>query len=127
MKIENKGIDHLYKSTVYSIKGLVKAFKNEEAFRQELILVSFLFPISFFIADGFLSWVLLITPMFLLLITELLNSAIEAVVDRVGRNYHELSEAAKDIASAAVFVNLIFLGTVWIVYLLRYLEIVKIF
>ena len=120
----DKGFDRLYKSTVYSIKGLKRAFQNEAAFRQELILIAVLFPISILVAESFVVWVILITPMFLLLITELLNSSIEAAVDRVGIDYNYLSERAKDIASAAVFINLVFLAIVWIVYLLRYWEII---
>ncbi|MDH5380766.1 MAG: diacylglycerol kinase [Cyclobacteriaceae bacterium] len=118
MKNTNTGFQHLINSTKYSLQGLGHAIKNEAAFRQELILVGVLFISSFFISEGFLSWCLLIFPLFLLLIVELLNSAIEAVVDRIGEEFHKLSGMAKDMGSAAVFLNLVFIAIVWVGYIL---------
>jgi len=113
MKNESRGFVHLMKSTKYSLQGLWTAAKNESAFRQELLLFVVLAPVGVYIADTFLVWILLMVPLFTLLITELLNSALEAVVDRVGTEFHELSGKAKDMASAAVFMNILFLLVVW--------------
>ena len=97
MKPGKTGIRRLIDATSYSMKGLRSTFKNESAFRQELLLVV----------------VLLVAPLFLLLIVELLNSAIEAVVDRIGDEHHELSGRAKDMGSAAVFVCLVLIAVFW--------------
>ncbi len=113
MKNENKGIHHLMNSTFNSWKGLKATFVHEAAFRQEIVMVAILFPLSFFVAESLTMWLILVGPLFLLLIVELLNSAIESVVDRVGSEYHELSGRAKDMGSAAVFINLLFIACVW--------------
>ena len=118
MKEESKGFKHLLHSTRNSIKGLIHTYKSEAAFRQELLLVVVLFTASFFLASNFIEWCLLIFPLFTLLVTELLNSAIESTVDRVGEDYHKLSGIAKDTASAAVFVNLLFIGFTWLGFIL---------
>jgi len=125
MKNESRGFVHLMKSTKYSLQGLWMAVKNESAFRQELFTCLVLVPTGFYIADSLLSWTVLMIPLFTLLITELLNSALEAVVDRVGTEIHELSGRAKDMASAAVFLNIIFLLVVWGAYLLYWFEVVE--
>jgi len=96
-----------------SLAGLSAAYKNEIAFRQELFLFILLAPVAWFISDGFVEFVLLIFSLIFIMVTELLNSAIEAVVDRVGLERHELSGRAKDIASAAVFVAILFFLLVW--------------
>lgn len=120
MKNENKGFKHLLNSTKYSLQGLVHAAKNEAAFRQELLFTGILFVASFFVSEGFIAWAILVSPLFLLLIVELLNSAIEAVVDRIGEEYHELSGRAKDMGSAAVFINLLLIGVIWTTYLVQH-------
>ncbi|WP_180270396.1 diacylglycerol kinase [Pseudoalteromonas sp. 3D05] len=107
------GIGRIIKATQCSIKGFKAAFKEESAFRTELALGVILLPLSFWLAQSLLHWVILIVSFLFLLIVELLNSAIEALTDRVGVEYHVLSGRAKDIASAAVTLALIVLFIVW--------------
>ncbi|MGB1293179.1 MAG: diacylglycerol kinase [Pseudoalteromonas sp.] len=107
------GIGRIIKATQCSIKGFKAAFKEESAFRTELALGVILLPLSFWLAQSLLHWVILIVSFLFLLIVELLNSAIEALTDRVGVEYHVLSGRAKDIASAAVTLALIVLLIVW--------------
>jgi len=114
MKPGHTGITHLIHSTRYSIKGLKAAFQHEAAFRQELFLCLLLIPASFWLGQTTVERLLLIGSCMLVLIVELVNSAIEAVVDRIGPELHELSGRAKDIGSAAVFIALAFTGIVWL-------------
>ena len=107
------GIGRIIKATQCSIKGFKAAFKEESAFRTELALGVILLPLSFWLAQSLQHWVILIVSFLFLLIVELLNSAIEALTDRVGVEYHVLSGRAKDIASAAVTLALIVLFIVW--------------
>ncbi|WP_305881962.1 diacylglycerol kinase [Gilvimarinus sp. DA14] len=97
----------------YSLQGLGAAWKFEAAFRQEVILAFVLFPCAFLLANNHIELVLLISSLFWVLIAELINSAVEAVVDRTGTEIHELSGRAKDIASAVVLLSLILLAVVW--------------
>jgi len=122
MKNDKKGFSHLIDSTKYSLKGIKAAFQHESAFRQELIVCAVLFPLSFYLADSIVAWSILIIPLFTLLITELLNSGLESVVDRIGSEFHELAGRAKDLASAAVFINIVFLVIIWGAYLLYYFD-----
>jgi len=108
------GIDRVIKATGNSFRGVRDAFKHEAAFRQELGLSIVLLPVSFWLAQTVIEWLLLITPLFVLLIVELLNSAVENTVDRISAERHTLSGRAKDIASAAVMFALIFLAVVWL-------------
>lgn len=114
MKPGHTGITHLIHSTRYSIKGLKAAFQHEAAFRQELFLCLLLIPAAFWLGQTTVERLLLIGSCMLVLIVELVNSAIEAVVDRIGPELHELSGRAKDIGSAAVFIALAFTGIVWL-------------
>ncbi len=114
MKPGHTGITHLIHSTRYSIKGLKAAFQHEAAFRQELFLCLLLIPAAFWLGQTTVERLLLIGSCLLVLIVELVNSAIEAVVDRIGPELHELSGRAKDIGSAAVFIALVFTGIVWL-------------
>ncbi|MFZ7257073.1 diacylglycerol kinase [Avibacterium avium] len=107
------GLTHLIKSTGYSLKGLKSAFKNEAAFRHEVFLACILIPLAFFLADDKIELILMIGSVLLVLAVELLNSAVEAVVDRIGTEHHELSGRAKDQGSAAVFVTLIIVALTW--------------
>ena len=97
MEHKTTGLEHLIKSTGYSLKGLKSAVKYETAFRHELFLGIFLVPLAFL----------------LVLVAELLNSSVECVVDRVGKEHHELSGRAKDQGSAAVFVALVNCALMW--------------
>ncbi|MGS0536608.1 diacylglycerol kinase [Pseudoalteromonas sp. SaAl2] len=107
------GLGRIIKATKCSIKGFKAAFKEESAFRTELALGIVLLPLSFWFAQSPQHWVILIVSFLFLLVVELLNSAIEALTDRVGVEYHVLSGRAKDIASAAVSLALLILMIVW--------------
>ncbi len=113
MKPGKTGIKRIIFATGYSMQGLAACWRNEAAFRQEVALFIALLPAAFFVARDVEQWLLLVVPLFLLLITELLNSAIETTVDRIGSEHHELSGRAKDIGSAAVFVCLLLIGVCW--------------
>ncbi|WP_299006742.1 diacylglycerol kinase [uncultured Shewanella sp.] len=118
MKPGNKqGMTRIVKATRISMKGLAAAWKNEAAFRQELVLAIILLPTALLINVSIIEKLLLIITIFIVLITELLNSAVEAVVDRVGSEHHALSGQAKDIASAAVFMSLVLCGITWAIIL----------
>lgn len=96
-----------------SIAGLKAAYQYEMAFKQEVILFVIFTPIAFVIANGFIEVAILMSALFGILITELLNSGIEAVVDRVGLEHHELSGRAKDLGSAAVLMAIAYFLLVW--------------
>ncbi len=114
MKPGLTGINRIIKATGNSFRGFRDAFRYEAAFRQELGLTVILLPASVWLARSMIEWLLLITPLFVLIIVELLNSAVENTVDRIGAEQHTLSGRAKDIASTAVMFALIFLAVVWL-------------
>jgi diacylglycerol kinase (ATP) len=97
-----------------SLRGMRDAFRYEAAFRQELALTAVLLPLSFWLAQTVVEWLLLVMPLFLLLMVELLNSAIENTVDRIGDEHHELSRRAKDMASAAIMICLFLVVFTWL-------------
>ena len=99
-------IRRIYHAALYSIAGLRAAWRGEAAFRQELILCMVMIPSAFWVGDSAVERALLIGVCLLVIVVELLNSAIEALVDRVGTDRHELSGRAKDLGSAAVFISL---------------------
>ena len=107
------GLRRVWNALHYSMAGLQAAFRHEDAFRQELLLSVLLISASFFLPVSGLGRALMIGSVFLVLIVELLNSAVEAVVDRVSLEHHILSKRAKDIGSAAVLVTLMLAGAVW--------------
>lgn len=113
MANQNRGLFRFIKAAEYSWFGFRAAFKFEEAFRQEVVLVLILSPFAFFVSDNGVELALLMGSLLLVLIVELLNSAVEAVVDRIGPEKHELSGRAKDIGSAAVFLALTTVCVVW--------------
>ncbi len=100
------------------MKGLKSAYIHEAAFRQEVWLSLILIPLGFYLGDGAIEKILLVGTVLLVLATELLNSAVEAVVDRIGSEFHELSGRAKDIGSAAVFMTMVILAFTWLMILL---------
>ncbi|MCT7942193.1 MULTISPECIES: diacylglycerol kinase [Shewanella] len=110
----NHGIKRIIRATGFSIQGLKSAFKCEAAFRQELALAVIMLPVALLVDVSTVERLMLILGLFLVLIVELLNSAVEAVVDRFGGEIHPLSGQAKDIASAAVFLSLVFCAISWI-------------
>jgi len=111
--VDNTGIRRVIDAARFSMIGLRAAWKNEAAFRQECVLGVILIPLAFWLGRSAVERSLLIGSCLIVLITELLNSAIEAVVDRVGTERNELSGRAKDMASAAVFVSVCLVGVVW--------------
>ena len=115
MESRNKptGMKRLLLATGHSWRGLKAAFRHEAAFRQELALAVVMIPLGVWLGKTPVERALLLGSVLLVLIVELLNSGIEAVVDRVGLELHELSGLAKDMGSAAVFVSLVNVVVVW--------------
>lgn len=107
------GVQRVWNAMHYSLAGLRAAFVGEDAFRQEALLAALLIPASFLLPVGGVGRALMIASVLLVLIVELLNSAIEAAVDRVSLDRHHLSKRAKDIGSAAVLLALINVVVVW--------------
>lgn len=103
----------MYKATIYSLQGLKAAFKNEFAFRLEIFLCIFMVPAGIWLGQNGIERALLVGSLLLVLIIELLNSGIEAIVDRFGGELHELSGLAKDLGSAAVLISLINVVVIW--------------
>ena len=107
------GIDRIVRAAGHSTSGLRLAYAGESAFRQELWLAVVLVPAAFWLGQGWVEVALLAGSVLLVLIVELLNSGIEAVVDRVSYDWHELSKRAKDFGSAAVMLSLLLCGGTW--------------
>lgn len=107
------GLDRIIHAAGYSWAGLRAAYTGESAFRQETWLLVVATPLAFWLGDDWVQVALLLGSLLLVLIVELLNSAIEAVVDRVSFELHELSKRSKDIASAAVLLSLLLAAGVW--------------
>jgi len=120
-----KGLLRIFNATGYSFQGIKRAWKTEAAVRQEFMLALILLPLAVVIAQTVTQLVLMILSLFIVIITELLNTAIEYVVDRIGSERHDLSGAAKDIASAAVFFGLLQAATVWGLIILSNLNLVS--
>lgn len=114
----NTGLTRWVKALGFTWLGLKAAYKHEEAFRQEVFLLLVSVPLAIWLGDNGIEIALLIGSVLLLLIVELLNSAVEAVVDRFGGEIHELSGRAKDMGSAAVFVAMVNTAVVWLLVLL---------
>ncbi len=113
----NKGLTRIIKAGQYSWQGLRAAYQHEAAFRQELWLCLVLVPLGLYLGDGGVEKALLVATAMLIPIVEILNSAIEAVVDRFGGEMHELSGRAKDMGSAAVALSIGLLAVVWLLVL----------
>lgn len=108
------GLARLFAATGYSMQGLRAAWKHEEAFRIEATLAVLCIPLAFWVGRDLTHQLLLVICCGLVIITELINSAIEAAVDRFGSELHPLSGQAKDIGSAAVFSSLMLFLAVWL-------------
>lgn len=106
-------IERFGPAIVNSWKGLVAAYQYEVAFRQYTWLATVLIPLSIYLAESLVEFAVLISGLFLILIVELLNTAVEATIDRIGLEHHELSGRAKDLGSAAVTVAIIYCAAVW--------------
>jgi diacylglycerol kinase (ATP) len=107
------GLRRIWNAMLYSVAGLRAAWDNEAAFRQEIVLCLILIPAAFWVGGNALERVLLIGSCLLVLVVELLNSAIEAAIDRIGADRHTLSGRAKDMGSAAVFISLLLAVSCW--------------
>lgn len=119
------GLKRIFYAAGYSWLGLKATWREEAAFRQEVVLFLLLFPWAFMLGDTLVEWAVLIGVLVLVLIVEILNSAIESIVDRIGSEKHELSGRAKDQGSAAVLISLIFAGAVWAGFAItKYMELV---
>jgi diacylglycerol kinase (ATP) len=113
-----KGLTRILRAAGASWKGLAGAYREEAAFRQELALGVLVIPMGLWLGRTGVERALLIAPMLLVLIVELLNSAVEATVDRIGLERHVLAGLAKDIGSAAVLMSFVLLGVVWLLVLM---------
>ena len=114
----NTGLKRLLCAARYTYAGLSWAWRKEAAFRQELLLVIVLAPLGWYLGKSGMERAVLLGVLLPVLVVELLNSALEAVVDRFGDGQHDLSKAAKDLGSAAVFVSLVNVAVVWVLVLL---------
>lgn len=110
---QTRGLQRLVNATRYSMLGFRAAWENEAAFRQEVILATVLIPTAFWLGENAVQRALLLGSLLAVLITELLNSAVEAAIDRFGEERHILSGRAKDLGSAAVLVALLGVLSVW--------------
>lgn len=107
------GLDRIRRALGYSLAGLRMAYTGESAFRQEVWLLVVAAPLAFWLGRGWVQIALLLGSLMLVLIVELLNSGIEAAIDRVSFELHDLSKRAKDLASAAVLLALLLCGGIW--------------
>jgi diacylglycerol kinase (ATP) len=112
------GLRRLLNAFGYSLAGFRAAFKHEDAFRQEALLAAILIPLAFWLSVSMTGRALMIGSVLLVIIVELLNSAIEATVDRISLDSHDLAKRAKDIGSAAVLVSLVNATVIWTLVLL---------
>ena len=113
------GVGRMLRAFVSSKRGFAGCFREEEAFRQELLFACVALPLALWLGRSGIERALLAAPVLLILIVELLNSAIEATVDRIGLERHALAGLAKDIGSAAVMLSFILLGLVWVLVLVH--------
>jgi diacylglycerol kinase (ATP) len=113
-----RGLTRVLRALGASLRGLAGAFRDEAAFRQELAFAAVVIPLGLWLGRSGIERALLIAPVLLILIVELLNSAIEATVDRIGFERHALAGLAKDIGSAAVLMSFVLLTAVWLLVLL---------
>ena len=113
------GIKRLANAFKYSVAGTLAAFKHEDAFRQEVILSIVLIPLAIYLGETTTDQALMITSVILIIIVELLNSSVEATVDRISVKRHKLAKRAKDIGSAAVFFSLVNASVIWFLILVK--------
>jgi diacylglycerol kinase (ATP) len=117
-RVKPTGLTRILNAFGYSFRGLVGAWRAEEAFRQEVLFALVAIPLGVWVGDNGIERALLVGPVILILVVELLNSAVEAAIDRIGEERHELSGLAKDLGSAAVFASFVLLGVNWLFVLL---------
>ena len=111
------GLTRVARAFGYSLQGLRHAWREEASFRQEAVLALLVIPVGIYVGHGGLERAALVSPVLLVLVVEMLNSALEAVVDRSGMERHPLAGMAKDMGSAAVLLSFVLLGTVWMLVL----------
>ncbi len=116
-RVKPRGFTRVFRAFGYSLQGFRHAWREEAAFRQELVLSAVLTPLGLHLGRTGVERALLVTPVLLILVVETINSALEAVVDRSGMERHPLAGMAKDMGSAAVMLSFILLGTVWLLVL----------
>ena len=116
-KVNGTGLARLKRAISCSSAGIAAAWKNEEAFRQELLLSVVLVPLACWLGESGVERALLVGSLLLVLIVELLNTAVEVVVNRISTDRHELSGLAKDLGSAAVSMSLLHAGVIWLLVL----------
>ena len=109
----NRGLTRAIHAAKNSWHGLIFAFKEESAFRQELVLLVVLGPIALFLPVGLVEKALMICSLIMVLVIELLNSSVEAAIDRISFEHHDLSKRAKDFGSAAVMLALLIAFVIW--------------
>lgn len=114
MKSNKRGISRIVAAFFYSLQGIRSCLKHEEAFRQELVLVLLLLPVIFFLPVTATTKLSLFLVNMLVLIVEMLNSAIEAIVDMTSPDYHDLAKRAKDVGSGAVFLAILTAAVFWL-------------
>lgn len=112
------GLKRVWNALFYSIEGLRAAYRHEDAFRQEVWLAIIMIPLALMMPATGLGRALMIASVLLVLIVELINSAIEAAIDRISLEHHDLSKRAKDTGSAAVMIALINVAATWLLVLL---------
>lgn len=120
MKSTHTGLKRISMAFKYSYDGFIAAFKSEAAFRQDLIVFIFLTPVAFILPVDVMAKGLMISSLILILLMELINTAIETVVDRLGDDYHILSKKAKDIGSLIVLISFINALLIWAAILIQY-------
>ena len=113
------GIQRIVQATFNSFAGLADAWRHESAFRQEVLMAAVLVPLALYLPLLRVEKALLVASVLLVLVVELLNSSVEAAIDRISFDHHNLSRRAKDIGSAAVFVALALMGATWLVILAK--------
>jgi diacylglycerol kinase (ATP) len=106
-------VAHIIKAFIWSMAGIKAAWKNEQAFRWQAVIVLLMMPVGLWLGRNAVERALLIASAMAILVVELLNSAVEAVVDRIGPERHELSKRAKDLGSAAAFISMITAAVIW--------------
>lgn len=114
MKRSRSGFARLFEAAGHSLRGICACWQHEAAFRQNVMLVVALFALSFALARTAEQWLFLTLPLILLLIVELINSAIENAIDRIGPELHQLSGRAKDMAAAGVLLCHVMIATAWV-------------
>ena len=108
------GLRRMSRAARHSVDGLAAALRSKSAFRQECLGAAILLPLAFWVGQSWVETSLLVATVMLVLIVELLNSGIEAAIDRVSLELHDLSKFAKDLASAAVFLSILLCSGVWV-------------